>query len=93
MDLIGMEVKRLQAEAKFTVLTRKDGTWTREEVNLLVTNLNTEVHEHPRVSESIIISGEHSSKKIQQAIGKDCGQQKILTGYDNPELPFRPPSH
>ncbi len=90
LDLVGMHVTALREEAKFTVLTKPEGVWSNDETGKLAVGLITEVQSHPTKLQSIILWDEHSEEKIRNILGPTEFNYKVLAGFDNEELPWRP---
>ena len=90
MDLVGMHVMDLRRKAKFTVLKRPNGQWSPLEVDQLVNGLPAELQQYPRHPEFLVLLGEFDQATIDGLLTrKENFEYKVLTGYDNPELPFR----
>ncbi len=82
--------ERLQ-QLVFTVLKRQGG-WKREEVGRICNAVMTEVYGHPAHPETIILLGEVAKDSIISALGDLSDFTHMLVqGFDNTNLPFRPP--
>jgi phosphoglycerate-specific signal transduction histidine kinase len=92
MDLIGMEMRARRARAKFTVLTRSQGSWTQQEIDKLVNELMAVIHRHPQHPTLLLIREEFDRERIEQLLGKNDFEHQVLVGFDNPALPFAVPS-
>lgn len=94
MDLIGMEERRLRSEAKFTILNRPNGTWSAKEVAELTNRVKPMgiIYGHPRHPTFLVIRNEHNKSEIAAILGSQDFDHKVVTGYDNAELPFNIPS-
>jgi hypothetical protein len=91
MDLWGMSVRKERAQTKVTVLRRPNGSWQNREVNHIVNGLMTSASQHPKYPVYLLIAGEYTKQQVLGIIG--AGQDfslTVITGLDNPELPFRP---
>jgi len=91
IDLVGSEIIRCRNKVWFTVLTREDIPWTHYAVGLIVSGINNEVYQLPRLPGVLILAGSHTKEEIVSILGNDCYEYKLVQGCDNPELPFTPP--
>lgn len=96
-DLVAAMRRDKRKEVPFTVLHRIDVEkkgWKRDEIKLLSSKFpTTEIYNLRSRPFELIILGEYSREQIAAAIGdSNIGQHKIVFGYDNPDLPFVPPS-
>lgn len=90
MDLVGMYVRDLRRKTKFTVLKRPNGNWSPLEVGQIVCGLPVELQQHQGHPEFLVLLGEFNQTAIEGLLkGKKQFEYRIVTGYDNPELPFR----
>ena len=93
MNLIGLDVVReKRRKLKFTVL-RKDELerWNWREVERLVTlGPCGVVNQHPTHLETVLVHGEWTREQVRQVLHHDNFSIKIVQGWDNPDLPFRP---
>lgn len=93
MDLVGIDVKKRRQQAKITILTRKDGNWSDEEINKLVAAIQIKIiNQHPQHPDKLMIYGDYSKEKLALAIGKNDFECQVFQGWDNPELPFKVPT-
>lgn len=89
MDLLAMQMEENRRKLKTTVLYREDGTWLKVEVSRLVTCLITEVSQHPKHPEYLVLFGHYTKEKISEAIIGGLAYITLqVTGVD--ELPFNP---
>lgn len=91
MDLVAQMIRDSRNATTFTVVTKKSA-WERNEVGLMVFHLNTEVYQHPQHPSSLIIFGKFQEDDVAKALSTEEFDLQVLTGYDNPDLPFRPPT-
>jgi len=90
MDLVGMEARDRRAKMKLTVLEQQT-SWSNDEVSKLVSlPPDHTVGGHPQHPGTLVILGEHTRATIEGVITDQSFSHKIVTGYDNPELPFKP---
>ena len=88
-DLVGMDLQARRKETLFTVLKKPEGSWQPHEVGRLIHGLTTEAQRLPAKPEFIILWDKHEEAKVRQVLPGEY-EHKILIGYDNPELPWRP---
>jgi hypothetical protein len=91
MNLVAIQIAENRRNLKMTVLRREGGTWHRSEVGKLVNSLKTEVSEHLRHPEYLVLFGHHTKDATLKALGG--GQTYTATeivGTDNKGLPFVP---
>jgi len=90
MDLMALSMLESRRSTKFTVLSRK-APWTEREVGLLINGLICEAYGSPAHPNDLILFGEYTRDRVVAIIGECFEEHKNVTGYENPELPFRPP--
>lgn len=94
IDLIGMEARALRAKTVITVLYREGGSWSQEEIAIITTGLMTEIAFHQKHPEHILILGRYENAQISSILATLGGYtdftNAIVTGQDNPALPFKP---
>lgn len=91
MDLIGLDVRERQRKMKFTVL-RRESPWSADDVSRFISDLGCfQVHQHPQHPGVVILDGEYPRVSISLIIRGDF-EHEVVTGRDNPRLPFIPPS-
>jgi hypothetical protein len=90
MDLVGMGVRKMGAQAKFTILNRPNGSWSSQEVSKLTNQVEPIgiIHGHPKHPSFLVVQDEHSKNEIAAILGTKDFDHKVVTGFDNPELPF-----
>jgi len=82
----------LRRTVKLTVLHRPGGVWHRSEVDRLVNGLMTELYQHPKHPEHLILLGHFAKEETLKAMwGGVAYTATQVTGVDNELLPFRPP--
>ncbi len=89
-DLVGLHVKDLRAKMKVTVLRRPGGKWVPEEIHLISTALNDSVCDDPGHPEYLLMNGERTRRQFEEVLGKSDFEHSVVTGMDNPALPFVP---
>ena len=89
-DLVGMDLAEKRRKAKFTVLQKSEGNWDNASVSRLTGGLGTECNQLPSCPGSIILWGEYTAEAIANLLGQGSCTHKIVVGFDNPELPFKP---
>jgi hypothetical protein len=82
-------VDKERSEQKFTVLKRWGGSWSERNIRHL-SRLKKRVSTHSDFPEFVIIYDEVPRKAIMDAVGKHFNRI-VVTGFDNPRLPFMPP--
>ncbi len=91
MDLLGMQIEESRRKLKMTVLRREGGTWHPTEVGKLVNGLMTEVSQHPKFQEYLVLFGHHTKEATLKAIGAGQAYTALqITGTHSKELPFVP---
>ena len=91
LDLMAMRIEKNIRNLKTTVLHRPDGVWYQLEVNRLVSGLMTEISQHPKHPEYLILWGHHTKEQALKAIlGGVAFTATQVTGQNSPELPFNP---
>ena len=91
MDLYLMAVNERRGEMQFTVLTNPNGF----EINLfrgLGAILRTEVYRVQAQPNHLIINGAFTAQQLKQYIPAGTTVE-LVVGFENPKLPFRPPSY
>ena len=91
MDLVGMHMRESRLKIKMTILHRPGGVWDKIEIGRLATGLVTEVSQHHKHPEHIILFGHYTKKQTLKAIlgGVQYSVEQI-TGVPNIKLPFHP---
>ena len=91
MDLVGINIAERRRSLKMTILHRSGGVWHSFEVGKLVNGLMTELSQHPRHPEYLILFGHYSKEEALKALGGGQAYTATqITGMDNKELPFVP---
>lgn len=89
MNLMGMQMEENRRTLKTTVLKREGGVWSPQEVSLLVGGLKTEVSQHLKYPECLILFGHFTKEQTLEAImGGLAYVATQMTGVDG--LPFTP---
>jgi hypothetical protein len=92
MDLVGMQVRENMRNLKLTVLHRPGGIWSNVDVSRLANGLMTEVYNHPKHPEHLILFGHYSKEQTLEALlGGMAYTATQLVGLNNEALPFKPP--
>jgi hypothetical protein len=90
-DLQAMRIVENRRNLKVTILHRPGGEWTSLEIGRLVNGLMTELSQHPRFPEHLLLFGHYTKEQTLEAlIGGLAYTATQITGYDNSELPFKP---
>jgi hypothetical protein len=87
MDLLGSILLDNRKKFKATVLYRKGGFWSREEIVRVVDALHNEISQHPQHPEYAIINGHYPEDVIKKAVGSNDFTVTQNVGVDN--LPWR----
>lgn len=89
MDLHVMRIAENRRKLQTTVLHRPGGKWHGTEVSRLVNGLITEVSEHHKHPEYLIIFGHYTKEQTLKAIGGGVAYTaQQMTGME--KLPFSP---
>ncbi|HBI33924.1 MAG TPA: hypothetical protein DEA43_04100 [Candidatus Moranbacteria bacterium] len=88
---MAMQIEENRCKVKMTVLYRKGGTWQSCEVSRLADGLITEVSQHPKYPEYLIVFGHYTKEQTLVAHGGGLVYTATqITGIENKELPFIP---
>lgn len=91
MDLMAMQIAENRSKLKTTVLHRQGGVWHQVEVGRLVSGLMTEVSQHPKHPEHLVLFGHYTKEETLRALlGGQAYTALQVTGTDSKELPFVP---
>lgn len=91
MNLIATQIEENRKNLKMTVLYRKGGIWHQLEVARFVNGLMTEVSEHPKHPEYLVLFGHHTKEKTLKALlGGIAYTATQIVGTNSKELPFVP---
>ena len=85
------DLKERRSKIGFTVLYRKDGTWSNYEVSNFVNRLVTEAYQSKLKPEYLILFGSYTKAKTLEALGGGLAYTaEQVMGADNIMLPFKP---
>lgn len=91
MDLFALRMAENRRNLKMTVLFRPGGTWHEIEVGRLCTGLGTEVSQHPRHLEHLVLLGHYTKEQTLKALlGGQAYTTRQITGMESSDLPFSP---
>lgn len=79
-----------QRKRQFTLLMR-EAAWGDED-GLICGRLKTAVYAHPQHPSALILFGRFEKQDVAAVIGNNDFTLQQVVGYDNPDLPFRPPA-
>ncbi|MEI7498676.1 MAG: hypothetical protein WCK11_05375 [Candidatus Falkowbacteria bacterium] len=90
MDLMGMQIAENRRKLKMTVLHRPGDVWRRNEISQLTIGLMTEVSQHPKHPEHLILFGHHSESALKTIIRGATFTAIQIIGLQDERLPFNP---
>jgi len=86
------DLKRRRNGTKVTLLHRPNGNWDHIDTGRLCNGLMTEVAQHPKFPNHLILFGHHTKENVLRALlGGEAFAATQITGVDNKDLPFVPP--
>lgn len=89
--MMSEDIRGRRNSLKLTILHRPEGVWHNSEVDKLVHGLFTELQQHPKHPEYLILFGHFTKEQTLEAIGGGIAYTAIqVTGIDSDKLPFRP---
>ena len=91
MDLLAINLAEKRRNLKMTILHRPGGIWHHSEVAKLVQGLTTEVSQHPKHPEHVVLFGHYTKEQTLKAIGGGIAYTATqVTGIQDERLPFIP---
>jgi hypothetical protein len=89
-----IDARAARCRAKFTILSKLTGNWTDQEIQKLRTFLTPTpgIRTNPEKPRVVILSHEWSRECCRHVLKHNDFAMSIITGGDNPALPFPIPN-